>query len=104
MIGLAYEITDISSPNQKRNSVDFPPITSAPSNFDCFAYLFNFCGLFTGPYYSYAIYSPAMTNSNVLHIPYVDECLERVFKVPGFILLCLLLKVYLPLEVDNYFA
>ena len=58
----------------------------------------------SGPYYSIAIHEKAMSNVRARHVPFANEIAWRLAIVPVLIVLCLLLKAYLPLEVCDAHA
>ncbi|PAV88385.1 hypothetical protein WR25_05979 [Diploscapter pachys] len=68
-IGLTFEVSDArrykKDPSQFREGKRF--LTDEPSFFDIFNYFYHFCGLFTGPYYSYQMlvdsYEPVLLKS-----------------------------------------
>lgn len=61
LIGLSYEIADFRLSKKSDNESNERFIEKEPSTFEAFNYLYNFTGLFTGPYFTYRTYSDALT-------------------------------------------
>ncbi|CEF69734.1 Lysophospholipid acyltransferase 7 [Strongyloides ratti] len=73
VIGLSYEIED-SVKNEKNleknknNSDSSSRFIEIPNSFDAFNYFYNFIGLYTGPYFSYQIYSDTLSSPKLYEI------------------------------------
>ncbi|TKR79882.1 hypothetical protein L596_014038 [Steinernema carpocapsae] len=87
-IGLSYEIADARK--ALKNKEEEPALDrfgkpiryiEEPSTLDAFNYLYGFAGLFTGPYYTYEMYSDSVKYNFVSRVPVKDLIVERLSRL-----------------------
>ncbi|CAG9530511.1 unnamed protein product [Cercopithifilaria johnstoni] len=91
LIGLSFEIAD----SRRKDEIKFDPsrtrFIKQPSWWQAILYAYNFPGLFTGPYYTYAMYRDVVDNDNIMEIPVWKHIKWRLYNfawsLPAFIVL-----------------
>uniref|UniRef100_A0A8R1XPP8 Lysophospholipid acyltransferase 7 n=1 Tax=Onchocerca volvulus TaxID=6282 RepID=A0A8R1XPP8_ONCVO len=91
LVGLSFEIAD----SRRKDETKFDPqktrFIKEPSWWQAFLYSYNFPGLFTGPYYTYAVYRDVVDNDNIMEISVWEHIRWRLYNfawsLPAFILL-----------------
>ncbi|EJD74885.1 hypothetical protein LOAG_17865 [Loa loa] len=91
LVGLSFEIAD----GRRKDEMKFDPnktrFIEEPSWWQTFLYSYNFPGLFTGPYYTYAMYRDVVNNDNIMEICVWEHIKWRLYNfawsLPAFVLL-----------------
>ncbi len=100
MVGLAFEIHQRKDSSDKTNSVHASKDTylvNPPSLYDYYSYGYCYCGLMTGPYYSFRTYQD-MLLQDTSDISTVIPAIKALKYFPFFTVPYLLLQHYFPLK------
>uniref|UniRef100_A0A914URM3 Lysophospholipid acyltransferase 7 n=1 Tax=Plectus sambesii TaxID=2011161 RepID=A0A914URM3_9BILA len=103
-IGLCFEVADAK--NAKKDDSEKRRNIEVPNTMQAFLYLYNFAGLFTGPYYSYQLHSDMVAGKNLTRIPFWHEVIPRLFLLFLFLPLLLFVSSMFPLaymHTDAFF-
>uniref|UniRef100_A0A0K0FAD8 Lysophospholipid acyltransferase 7 n=1 Tax=Strongyloides venezuelensis TaxID=75913 RepID=A0A0K0FAD8_STRVS len=102
VVGLSYEIEDAVK-NEKHLEKDKSNCDSTkryiqiPTNYDAFNYFYNFIGLYTGPYFTYQIYSDTLTTPNLYNIGVKSFLYEKLstltWSLPSLIIIYIIAPV-----------
>ena len=88
MVGLAFEIHEISVAKKSSNEPDqteYDKELQHMSFYQFLSYGYCYCGIFTGPYYKYKTYSDMLNQSNPEEIPTLDVALKWLTYLPLFL-------------------
>ncbi|VDK41683.1 unnamed protein product [Anisakis simplex] len=91
LVGLSFEIEDA----RRKNTIKCDPkrvrFIVEPNPWHTFLYAYNFAGLFTGPYYTYAMHRDTVDNDDIMDISVWSEIFWRLWNLawslPAFIIL-----------------
>lgn len=103
VVGLSYEIED-SVKNKKlleknKDNVDSSTrYIQIPNSYDAFNYFYNFIGLFTGPYFSYQIYSDTLSTPNLYEINVKPFLIEKLSTLGWSLPLLIVIYIIAPVE------
>ncbi|CAI4232167.1 unnamed protein product [Auanema sp. JU1783] len=94
-VGIAYEVADSKkAASAKKSDENVKPsrtLLVEPTSLEIFSYLYHFCGLFTGPYYTYAMFLDSQTLLLHNDVSPVNEIKTRfmrlLWSVPVFVTL-----------------
>ncbi|VDN05470.1 unnamed protein product [Thelazia callipaeda] len=99
LVGLSFEISD----SRKKNELKYDPkktrFIKEPSWWQSFLYAYNFPGLFTGPYYTYAMYRDVIDNDNIMDISVWEHIGWRLYNFAWSLPAFLILVYAFPIEV-----
>lgn len=90
LVGLSFEVED----SRRKDVIHYDPtrvrFIVEPTWWRMFLYAYNFPGLFTGPYYTYAMHRDVVDNNDVMEISVWAELRWRLWNLawalPGFII------------------
>ena len=93
MVGLAFEIHEISVSNKSTTSnaqnkteiTDYDKELQDMSFYHFLSFGYCYCGIFTGPYYKYKTYSDMLNQTNQEEIPSFDLALKWLSYLPIFL-------------------
>ncbi|CAI5456330.1 unnamed protein product [Caenorhabditis angaria] len=94
VIGLTFEISDSENPKKDENK---RYLTDIPDTLHKLAYFYHFCGLFTGPYYTYQMLLDAQNPILKTWDP-KNEVLSRIYRLLWSVPLFILINYYCPLD------
>uniref|UniRef100_A0AC35TP48 Lysophospholipid acyltransferase 7 n=1 Tax=Rhabditophanes sp. KR3021 TaxID=114890 RepID=A0AC35TP48_9BILA len=96
VVGLSYEIED--SIQNGGNTNEKTRFVKVPNTLEAFNYLYNFIGLFTGPYYTYQIYSDTLESTAIYDVDITEFISERVLTISWSLPSLLIVYGLAPLE------
>ncbi|KAK6103018.1 MBOAT membrane-bound O-acyltransferase family protein [Brugia pahangi] len=106
LIGLSFEIADSRRKDEMKFDLTKTRFIEEPSWWQTFLYSYNFPGLFTGPYYTYAMYRDVIDNDDIMEISVWEHIKWRLYNFAWSLPAFLLLLYAFPLEMmrkDEFF-
>uniref|UniRef100_A0A915PW50 Lysophospholipid acyltransferase 7 n=1 Tax=Setaria digitata TaxID=48799 RepID=A0A915PW50_9BILA len=106
LVGLSFEIADSRRKNERRFDPNKVRFIEEPTWWQEFLYAYNFPGLFTGPYYTYAMHRDVVDNDNIMEISVWEHIEWRLYNfawaLPAFILLLYAFPLQMMREDEFY--
>ncbi|VIO93055.1 MBOAT family protein [Brugia malayi] len=106
LVGLSFEIADSRRKDEMKFDLTKTRFIEEPSWWQTFLYSYNFPGLFTGPYYTYAMYRDVIDNDDIMEISVWEHIKWRLYNFAWSLPAFLLLLYAFPLEMmrkDEFF-